>query len=281
MEPVDREELEHIPWARLAEAATPDRARLYVLGAVAAAALAVGMLGARVIGADSAGEPQPPAAAPVVVATSAPVATTLPGTTPPEPALYSEADLMAVLPDEEIRLAVASAETFVTDFFTVDGNGATTDALHEYLSDEVLALLPHGRSTSTSYVEWARAVAVESAEPGRYDIVVQYRTLSSALDGSFNRSPSQAVIVRLSATATGMTITDLPAPTALPALGATRLPDPETADQATIDAALTRASEYGGDPELVAASRTSDGWRVIVTVAGPGDIRWPLRVDVG
>ena len=36
------------------------------------------------------------------------------------PQLYSEADLMAVLPDEEMRAAAMRAEWFVTDFFTAD-----------------------------------------------------------------------------------------------------------------------------------------------------------------
>jgi len=102
---------------------------------------------------------------------------------PVAPRLYSEADLMAVLPEEEMRAAVMRAEWFVTDFFTVDGaSSAESDVTAALATPPDEVPLPHATATDgISYVEWARAFFVEPVEPGIYRVSVAFRTLLTCL----------------------------------------------------------------------------------------------------
>jgi len=287
--PPDYEELEQIPWSSLA-ASTPDwRTRILPAAAVVAAAVVVGMLVVRMFtsaseatvvplnGADSPAASVEFGAAAVDETTTS---TVLPAVAAEggSPGIYSEADLLAAPIDDETRLAVMRAEWFVTDYFTVDGDPETASGIRGALgSDEAL---PHDDPLATSYVEWARAFRVESARPGSYRVLVAFRVLVSADGGEFSRGAVEAVSVDLAVDADGaVAVFDLPSPAEIP-LAAASVSRPASAEPPpeVVAAAFDAVAPMGGDPELVSAGLSGDGWRVVVSVADSVGLRWPVVV---
>lgn len=202
---------------------------------------------------------------------------------PVAPRLFSEADLMAVLPEEEMRAAVMRAEWFVTDFFTVDGASSAESDVTAALAtrpDEVP--LPHATAADgISYVEWARAFFVEPVEPGTYRVSVAFRTLTGADAADLSRSQVRAVAVSVRVGARGATIvTNLPAPLGSPA-SLSAEPQPFTEAEAPDDvlaAAFAAAMNVGSDPAPLLVGTDDEGWRVVVMVGGESGMRWPLAV---
>lgn len=278
------EELEQIPWSALA-ARTPNP--MLRIGWIVAAVLAAAVIGVLVARSLLSGDEGTQVRLPAALAAT----TTQPGEgleagadvvpTVPAPDLYSEADLMAVAPEAEAMLAAMRAEWFVRDYFTVDGDQALADRMTELVGS---VSLPHAGTTGASYVEWARAFAVDSAAPGRYAVSVAYRTLASSGDGGFSRNPARAVAVTIAVGTDGaMTIVDLPAPAELPAT----LPiEDQGAEAATppdevVAAALESAGAVGPDPAVLTATHDASGWRVVIAVGDPSGLRWPLAVHIG
>jgi hypothetical protein len=171
------------------------------------------------------------------------------------------------------------AEWFVADYFTVDGDPGAAAVLRAALGNAELAL-PHDTPHATSYVEWARAFRVESDRPGSYRVAVAFRAMGSGTDGGFTRGPVTAVTVDLDVDPDGVvTLRDLPAPAALPATGeAGPRPVAATAPPEVVTAAADLAARLGADPELVEAGQDERGWRIVMAVTGPGDLRWPIVV---
>ncbi len=282
----EHEETERIPWSMLAGELERRRPRwiLQVVGIVLVV-LVVGALAMRARGAsngtvvdlapvtteeaepgtmvgDSSGEPS---------SEEPPAAPSEPAVAPADPSLYSEADLMAVVPEEDLRLAAARAEWFTVDFFGgVDAGLAP--GLPEVHSD-----------AGYSWVEWARASRVAAAGAGRYDVTVVFRTLTEAGAGGFRRLPIRAVIVPVEVDAGGLAVVaDLPRPAEVPGgSGAEPVPPVGAVPEDVAAAALQRAGLFGPDAEIVGGSRTLAGWRVIVLAGDASGMRWPLAVEVG
>ena len=181
------EELEQIPWAALA--ATPSDSRAKSAAIAIAVAAVIGLAGWLVMK----GEAAPTA----TLTTTAPPTTVVPvevsqietTTTAPVAAVYSEADLMLIDVADEERLAIVQAEWLVNDYLTVDDDSVVAARLEEVLPDV-------DRSEAASYVEWVRAFAVSSPEPGAYRVEVLYRVLVGGEDG-FTRQPAAALAVDL------------------------------------------------------------------------------------
>lgn len=189
----DFEELEQIPWSALAS--TPGDGRVRNIG-LAAAGIVTVLVAAVWF---TSRQPSPTVtipSAPVTPVSVAPVVpaaavTVAPVVATPEEAqpVYSEADLMLIDVDEEQMLAIAHAEWLVRDLLTVDGDPVVSARIEELMPDAA------GR-TSASYVEWVKALSVESPEPGRYRVEVLYRVLVADDDG-FVRTPAGALAVDL------------------------------------------------------------------------------------
>jgi hypothetical protein len=199
---------------------------------------------------------------------------------PSEP--LSEADLMAVLPEEEVRAAAAAAEWFVTDYFTVDGGSGSRERVAARVPDLVADMLPHGlESEHLAYVEWASAVRVEPMGPGSYDVTVVYGSVASRSGGLITRQPVRTVGITARFTDVGgPQIVGLPRPQPTIELleaGVAGEPAPE----AVVAAALIEASVFGDEPEAVGAYRAAGAWRVVVLVGDPSSgIRWPFEIVV-
>ena len=279
----EREELEQVPWADLMADTNPEDRRRRSLYLVA------GLLGAVVLGVLVARSWWSPASlppvAPAEVVSDDEVGA--PEVTLPEMTglpLYSEVDLMADPPDPGARAAVVRAEWFVTDFFTDDLEPGGSSDVRSALTDSAGTLdFPQDSGEAVSYVEWARAFEVEPAGDGTYRVSVAFRTLGAPAGRGFTRQPVKAVSVLIGVSAGGgTTVLDLPSPLILP-VGPEPEPWPEESvdpPQEIVDIAAARASVWGTEPRILAATPVDEGWRVIVTVVDGVGIRWPLVVTI-
>jgi hypothetical protein len=202
---------------------------------------------------------------------------------PVAPRLYSEADLMAVLPDEEMRAAVMRAEWFVTDFFTVEGaTSAESDVKAAMAGGLAGGPLPHGAAESAiSYVEWARAYLVEPVEPGTYRVSVTFRTLSGPGPSELLPSNVRAVAISVQVGAEGATIVlDLPSPLSPPSALAAALPAFSEGEppEGMVESAFVAARSGGTEPATLLAGADDSGWLVVVMVGDDSGLRWPLVV---
>jgi hypothetical protein len=268
------EEMERIPWAALA-ASAPDPRRRLVL--VAAGLVVIVSLVVIIASALFRSSPAPDSAA-VAPSGSVPVnpdqpASVLPDPTPaaiepvaPQPPpVYSEADLMAVLVEDEVRIAVMWAEHFVRDYLTVDGDGATAaDAARV-----VAAELPAAPSGVTSFVEWVEAYAVTAIRPSHYRVEVGYRLLAGS-DGSYVRQPAAAMAVEVSVDVDGIAgFAGLPELVSLPAV---RTADAPGLTDDLPDWVMEKVK--GEAASVVGGYREGEQWRVVVmSELAPGVVR--------
>ncbi len=279
------EEFEHVPWSELAAGMDHRRTRLPYIAAAVILAIAVGAVVARSVwqpGSATSTETVPVAAA--ATPPAAPSTSAAPGaaTTLPAPALFSEADLLAVGPGDGPRAAAARAEWFVIDYFTADLDPLGSIDLRRSLpaGAELPDLPQDPPNEGISYVEWARALSVEEVGSGLYRVEVAFRTIAGPPDGPLLRLPVRAVRVAIEGDLFGMAVVDLPAPAPLPVeLGSVPWPA-ATAEPppAIATAALDAATEWGADAELSTAGPAGDGWRVVVEVADEAGNRWPLAL---
>lgn len=269
------EEHEEIPWSMLVEQDRHGRRRTLYLAAAAIVAVVVGFTGIRWFEGHRNGEgvSEP---VPTVTTAASPVLTTT--TT-----LLSEADLRAVDPSLATLAAIARAEWFVTDYFTIDGSPAP-DLQAAFPTDAALPDLPHSTSDGrVSFVEWARAYDIRQHQDG-YVVTVLFRSLFEGDDGIYNRSPLRAVdvivLIRDRMTAIG----DLPIPVTAPVdhgIGGWMRGLGE-APQGAVASALEYAGQFTQDPMLIESTSSGDRWRVVFTIDDPSGARFPvvLRSDV-
>ena len=298
------EQFESIPWASLAPPRNVGTRRLLSIAGTLIAGVGLGVVAGGALQSD-AGRSVTVTLAPVGAAGATglqpdgptPAAPTLPNPALPEapapareetenvpaaPRLYSEADLMAVMPEEEMRAAAMRAEWFVTDFFTVDGDvSAVSDVLAALPTGRSALPLPHGSGSGLSHVEWARAYLVEPLGPGRYRVAVAFRTLAGPARGELVRSPARAVTVDVQVGADGATrVADYPAPLGFPPsleVEVTVIPEMQASPD-VLGGALTAASSVGTEPAVLLAGLDADGWRIVVLVGDQSGLRWPLAV---
>ncbi len=278
------QDYEQIPWSHLVPV-QKDRSLQLAVAAVAiiAVALAVIYLMRR-----------PPAATPVIAATTtaptvaevaAPAETGFetPTTTVASlgPQVYSEADLMAVLPppgSDDTLMAIARAEWFVTDYFTVDGDASLGDGVNALLPDVVD--LPATDGTAISYVEWARAVDVVDHLDGSFDVTVWFRTLVGDVDDGFSRTDVRAVDVRLVTDDLGrMAVADVPVAATVPGAGlGPPWPKGQSPPPEVVAGGAAAAESFGVAPELQSAGATDDGWRLVFSIGDASGLRFPIAV---
>ncbi len=299
------EQFESIPWSSLVPDSNPRNKRILIVVATVVAGIAIGLIGGRLIRgttqsgvvvalpsvgiAKSVATPAPfsvplsvpPIAGQPVMPTTVVLAPSI--QTPLPPQLFSEADLMAVLPEEEIRAAVMRAEWFVTDFFTIDGESSSAGDITAALPDGHVAVpLPHqSTEAGISYVEWARAYRVEPLGPARYRVAVAFRTLAGRVVGNLTRAPVRAVTVDVAVGPDGATaVSDFPSPTLPPATLALTFVEVTEMDTPpeVLAGALQDATAVGSDPAPFLAGLDATGWRVVVLVGDASGLRWPLVV---
>ncbi len=271
------ETYERIPWETLQ---APRGDRQWILYVVAGA-LVVGAFGySFVSNRTSAPTPAPavePVAVPPTVPSSEPVQAQVPApvTPPPAPVVASEADLYAVHPERRLDQALAHAEWFASEYFTVDGSPVSADSL--------AALLPIGipqpaRDGETLvFVESARAVGVEELDGLTYRVEVLVRWLKAEDDGVYERQPATMLLVDVEVGEEGAKVVMPP-----------QIVDIRTAPQASpalvevpTDVAAMAVEQTGGS-EVIGGVAGADGrWQVVVMAPGPDGIVRPQTVVIG
>jgi hypothetical protein len=289
------DEFETIPWATLAEEI--DRGKHRNMALTVAAAVAVGILAFMVVRsvrqppgtvvevpttAASVVAPTAPGVDGVTASTAVPAAgptATAPGSAaaaaPAGAVVYTEEDLRAGVPDVDMRLAVARAEWFVSEYFS------TGEVAAGVLPEGIISrTVPEG---TYSWVEWARGVAVEAMGGGRYDVTVVFRTVAGNGERPVAVTPVRAVRVPVVVDRAGASgVVDLPSPVPVPDVVAADPAPPSEGDvpEAVASSALDTAAELGGTAEVLGGSQLSTGWRVVVTVTDRSGASFPVVVVV-
>jgi len=275
------EEYEEIPWERLL--ADERRRRSLLPVAIIAGIVVLAAVGWFALHRP----PSPPVstAAPPTLPPSVPSTTsTLPPTTTTTSALLlGERDLRSSGADIDAALVALRAETFVADFFTVDGDEGAISRLHDAFAPGLaLPALPHEQPDTggSTYVEWVHAYQVLPVDAGRWVAAVAFRTVFRSGD-TWRRAPLRAVLVSLVLDGSGGTgVTDLPMPIPTPLQPTTltvAIPDGDPPSGAA-DIALAYARSFSATADVITIAGTSQGWRAVVGVDGRSGIRWPMAI---
>jgi len=267
------DEYEEIPWTTLLSEHRQGRAKTLYMVAGVLVAVVIGFVGIRWLNAPGHGEPQtlaPPVTS--TTTTTAPVTSELTTTT----GVLSEADLMAVEPATAELGAVARAEWFVTDYFTVDGP-IPEELLSAFVADADLPDSFRGTASGTSYVEWARAYGVRPTADG-YAVSVVFRSLTEEPDGSFVRGPVRAVEVLVAVQDGETAIADLPIPIMPPVYNSIEgwMKTEEEARDDAVAATLEYAGLFDESAEVVGSGAVGPEWRVVFTIGDRSGNRWPV-----
>ncbi len=267
------DEYEEIPWSTLLTEHRHGRAKTLYMAAAVIAAIVVGFVGVRWLTAPGHGD-LPALAAPVETTTSEVVAVQADSST--TTAALSEADLMAVEPAVAELAAIARAEWFVTDYFTVDGP-IPEELISAFVNDAVVPDLPDGEGMGISYVEWARAFDVRPTISG-YAVSVVFRSLTEEPDGAFVRGPVRAVDVLIAVEEGETAIAELPIPILPPvyhAIDGWMVTNGEAHD-AAITATLDYAGMFDENAQVIESGAAGPEWRVVFTVGDQSGNRWPV-----
>lgn len=300
----DAERFESIPWSSLLPEENDRRTKWLGIGAAVVLAVVAGLVAFRMFGSSPSGtvvaiDPAPAqldtggvaavsttAALPDLPADSeGPTSTQGPGSGPVG-VPYSEADLMAAVPDISMRAATMRAEWFVTDYFTVDADASPDSVAASLVPLEGIAL-PHVSPRGVSYVEWARAYAVVPLPASGYRVAVAFRTLSAPKGEAVARRPVRAVEVDVAVEPDGATfVLELPRPISLPAPTLGRQQDligsgigSQAAAPAEVEAAaIATAGAAGVTASVLGAEPRDGGWRVVIAVVDESGMAFPLSV---
>ena len=270
------DEYEEIPWTTLLSEHRHGRAKTLYLAAAVIVAIVIGFVGIRWLTAPGHGE-QPALAAATETTTSDAAPTVIESTTTTTTVL-SEADLMAVAPAVAELAAVARAEWFVTDYFTVDGP-MPEELISAFVNDAAIPNLPNGDGEGISYVEWARAFDVRPTTGG-YAISVVFRSLTEEPDGAFVRGPVRAVDVLIAVEEGETAVAELPIPILPPvyhAIEGWMVTNGQAHDEA-ITATLDYAGMFDENAEVIESGAAGPEWRVVFTVGDRSGNRWPVAM---
>ena len=267
------DEYEEIPWSTLLSEHRHGRAKTLYMAAAVIAAIVVGFVGVRWLSAPGHGD-LPALAAPVETTTSEVVEVEAESSS--TTAVLSEADLMAVEPAVAELAAIARAEWFVTDYFTVDGP-IPEELISAFVNDAVVPDLPDGEGMGISYVEWARAFDVRPTISG-YVVSVVFRSLTEEPDGAFVRGPVRAVDVLIAVEEGETAIAELPIPILPPvyhAIDGWMVTNGEAHD-AAITATLDYAGMFDENAQVIESGAAGPEWRVVFSVGDRSGNRWPV-----
>ena len=277
--PGDDERFEHIPWEQVGPTGDRNKLILYGLaGAILIAGLTASVVGGR-------GAPTDLVSTPTTTTLAAEVATTqetiveIPTTTVSaeatddmgQPRAWSEADLLAFPAETLAAEAAALAEWLASDFFTIDGGTQIIDDLEKVLPQG--SALPTAPSGSLSFVEWARAVSVQESTPGVYEVLVVVRRLAASDGETYQRIAPIGVVIGLSWTEQGWSVTDLPI-----------LTDPPLLVQAPawpleeVPAEIGAAAVAGTGGDVLGGVRVGEIWRLVVAIVDPTGVSWPVVI---
>ena len=269
---MNMDEYEEIPWSTLLSEHRRGRAKTAYIAAGVLVAVVIGFVGIQRLTAPGHGEAAPTAVPMETTTSVAPAVVTESTTT----TVLTEADLMAIEPATAEYGAVARAEWFVTDYFTVDGP-VPEELLSAFVNDAVVPDLPRPDDAGTSYVEWARAYAVHPTADG-YAVSVVFRSLTEEPDGSFIRGPVRAVEVLVAVEGDETAIAELPVPIMPPVYHT--IDGWMQTNGAAPDEAVAATREYAAlfdeGSEVIESGSDGPDWRVVFSISDRSGNRWPV-----
>ena len=279
MEQERSEVYERIPWETL-DQKNGDRQWIIfaVAGAVVLGALAYSFMSNRP-------QAQPTAAVEPVAADSLPEPAELadPVGVVPVPALppvatgpvvVAEADLFAVNPERLLDQAVAHAEWFVAEYFTVDGSEQHSSTLASLMPEGVP--LPTAPDGTRIFVESVGSLDVTELESLRYEVTVLVRYLLAKDDEIYRRQPPVVATVEVAIGDSGPRIA-LP-----PQIAAVAAPSPEKLALTEVPTEVGEAArQLTGSSEIVGGAQRADGgWSVVVLTTGADGVTRPVWIHV-
>lgn len=277
--PGDDERFEHIPWELVGSDRDRNKLILYGLaGAILIAGLTAAVVGGRGAPTALVSTPTTTSApdASMIGATTAPTPIpTVPGDPSPDdagqPRAWSEADLLAFPAEIVATEAAAIAEWVASDFFTIDGGTNVLDDLKNVLPEgSTLPVAPLG---TRSFVEWARAASVKESAPGLYEVLVVVRRLAAGDGEAYQRIAPIGVVITLTWTEQGWSLTDVPILSDTP-----RLVQAPAWSQDEVPAEIASATATSTGGEVLAGVQVGDNWRLVVAIVDPVGVSWPLVV---
>lgn len=216
------------------------------------------------------------AAVPTITSTAAavPVPTTQP--------LLSEADLLAVDPDDAILAAAGLAEWFLAEYFTIDTPGRWGAVASSVLPTGIGAP-PGGART---FVDSVHVLSTEQTASDRYVVTAVVRRLVDPEGSGFERVTPDRFAVEVIMGADGPVVSGPPRPVPGEAIEAGSGPVWEEVPEAVAAAAVEKVAslglpgvtQTGGEPMF--GARLAGGWSVVVMVTDPAGMTWPLTVGV-
>jgi hypothetical protein len=266
----ERQEVyERIPWEALdRRPRDPNRLVMAIAGAVAVGALAFSFT-------RNQSEAPPAPTAPVVESSGPTLADPQPPPTATSvPLVVAEADLYAVDEERLIGLAMAHAEWFAVEYFSIDGSAVSRETLASLLPDGVP--VPEAPAGTQVYVDWARGLSVTEIAPLTFEVEVLVRSLVSGPDGVFARQPPRRVVVEVTIDDQGEARIVRPPVSAGETTPASQL----ISSGLEIPDALRTEIEASHGP-VISGEPLADGkWRVIVMVTDSDGVARPKTMIV-
>jgi hypothetical protein len=266
MEPERPEVYERIPWETL-EKKSSDRQWMFyaVAGAIALGALAYSFVRSQPAAVAPVSEPQPEVSTSVapVVDSSVPEVHS--------PVLMAEADLYAVDPDRLIDRAMAHAEWFAVEYFSVDGSAESGDVIASLLPEGVPP--PEAPEGVQVFVDWARAQSATELGATSFEVEVLVRSLLSRDEGGFTRQTPQLALVPVTIGEDG-----LPRVTSPPIIRAVPHQIPAPLELTDVPEQI-RAQLESTHGQVVGGIQVDEGsWRLVVMTAGVDGVIRPVTM---
>lgn len=268
MENERNEVYERIPWETL-EKKGVDRQWLYI---GLAAAIALGALAYSFMRNQPVDTSPPPEAASASTAT---VVTTPPGTVPStvaSPVVVAEADLYAVDPERLVDAAVAHAEWFAVEYFSVDGSELSRNTIAALLPSGIPA--PEAPADTQVFVDWAGAQRISEIAPFTYHVDVVVRSLVSRGEDGFVRQPPRMIRVELTVGEDGT-----PYVSGAPIRLETPVTSPAPATLQPVPPEME--AQLGDTGTIVGGLQGADGgWRVVAMVEDADGVIRPTTIQM-
>lgn len=276
--PEPDETFDSIPWERLLADPADRRRRLITGLSIGLAILAISVSLTRTlwpVPGTAASSRTTDQALPTITTTAAPpVAPTQP--------LLTEADLLAVDPDDTRRAATGLAEWFLAEYFTIDTPGRWGLVAG--------AVLPAGFGPppegARTFVDSVHVLSTEQTGSDRYVVTAVVRRLVDRDGSGFTRVGPDRYSVDVIMGASGPVVDGPPRPVAGEAIEAASGPEWSEVPPETLAAAVEQVAALGleavpaadGEPGL--GARRADGWAVVVMVTDSAGMIWPLAIAV-
>lgn len=192
--------------------------------------------------------------------------------------LVSENDLRTLDLPGVHRQVAATAELFLSEFFTISTPGVRSVAGGESVPVG-LASGPDG--AARAFVDSVHVLNVDTVGDGVFRVRAVVRMLEDPDGGGFRRLDPRTYQLEIRMLDSIVVVTSLPIPTASAPFGGLDVGDPQPTPPEILAAAVDKAALFGvPDSGSALGRRSQHGWRVTVVVTDQLGVAWPLDFEV-